>query len=110
MVSEYYVLGDDGRTPLAVGGGPDWKHWMEASGDRRVVARSKFPGGTVSTLFMGSDKNCGRGDPLLFQTMVFGGPLDKMSRAYRTWKQARAGHDSMVEACFVALDGTKNLG
>jgi hypothetical protein len=34
--------------------------------------------------------------PLLFETMVFGGPLDGEQTRYSTWDEAKSGHDAMV--------------
>lgn len=35
--------------------------------------------------------------PLLFETMVFGGKYANDMRRYSTWKQAKEGHERMVE-------------
>ena len=52
----------------------------------------------VSTVFLGMDHSFGReGGPVLFETMVFGGPLDGEQDRYRTIDEARAGHAAMVE-------------
>lgn len=63
----------------------------------RVVARWEFPSGDVSTVFLGIDHNFfGDGPPLLFETMVFGGPEDGWTNRYPTYDEAEAGH---MEAC-----------
>lgn len=47
----------------------------------------------VSTVFLGCDHNwSGEGPPVLFETMVFGGPLDEEQVRYCTLAEARAGH------------------
>lgn len=54
----------------------------------------------VSTVFLGLDHRHGDGTPLLFETLVFGGPLaDEMVR-YTSWDQAQAGHNKMVALVF----------
>jgi hypothetical protein len=57
-------------------------------------------GAEVSTVFLGLDysfEHHGRG-PILWETMVFGGPLDEeMDRCGGTREQAEAMHAAMVE-------------
>jgi hypothetical protein len=51
----------------------------------------------VSTVFLGLDHNFSMvGPPLLFETMVFGGPLNGECRRYATWVEAEAGHREVV--------------
>lgn len=51
----------------------------------------------VSTVFLGIDHQYGRGDPLIFETMIFGGQLDQEMDRYSTYDQAMAGHAEMVK-------------
>lgn len=63
-----------------------------------VVAKTHLPGDIeVSTVFLGLDHNWGDGPPLLFETMVFGGPLDQEQERWSTWDEAEAGHRATVE-------------
>jgi hypothetical protein len=60
--------------------------WARVAQDQIGVAR-------VSTVFMGIDHNFTRGGPpLLFETMIFGGPEDGFQARYSTWDEAEAGH------------------
>jgi len=53
--------------------------------------------GWVSTVFLALDHSHGQpGPPILFETMVFGGPLDSKQRRYAYWAEAIEGHDAMV--------------
>jgi len=65
--------------------------WSEAA--RRVRWTGLF-GVSVSTIFLVLDHNWDWVDrrPVLFETMVFGGPLDESQWQYRTWDEAVAGH------------------
>jgi hypothetical protein len=36
-------------------------------------------------------------EPLLFETMVFGGTMDQAQWRYSTWSQAEAGHKEVVD-------------
>lgn len=57
----------------------------------------------VSTVFLGLDHNWGRGPPLLFETLIFGGPLHDEMWRYPTWDAAVAGHTAAVQAVKSAL-------
>ncbi|QQX80814.1 hypothetical protein JK628_02780 [Shewanella sp. KX20019] len=53
----------------------------------------------VSTVFLGLDHNWyDNGKPIIFETMVFGGIRDGAMIRYRTWDDAKVGHDEMVDA------------
>jgi hypothetical protein len=95
---KFYTL--DGHTPVPVARDNvvTWGRWFETT-DRRV-AHDSFPGAvtvSVSTVFLGLDhRHVGDGPPLLFETMVFGGPHDQAQLRYATWDEAIAGHARMV--------------
>lgn len=91
-----YILNEAGE-PVVVPGLIEWALWMER--DDRRVERTEFPGGEVSTIFLGLDHNFfGGGPPILWETMVFGGPLNQeMNRCAGTREQAMAMHQDMVE-------------
>lgn len=56
---------------------------------------------TVSTVFLAFDhRRIGEaGDPILFETMVFGGPHSDKQVRYTTWEGAAMGHAEMVKRC-----------
>src|SRR5690606_15935421 len=65
--------------------------------DRCVDRTLVFSNVLVSTVFLGLDHSFSDNDPpLIFETMVFGGPLDGDQIRYSTWEQAQSGHDFMV--------------
>lgn len=90
----WYKLDED-HEPHRVVADDEYYKWFEDDNNRRV-ARTEFPDGTVvSTVFLGLDLSFGDGEPLLFETMVFGGDHDgKMTRS-STWDQAWADHHLM---------------
>jgi hypothetical protein len=50
----------------------------------------------VSTMFVVLDYGWGRGAPILYETMIFGGPHDLYCQRYTTRDAALAGHDQAV--------------
>lgn len=99
-----------GRRPVPVKDPLEWARWFE-TGDRRV-AHTSVGAISVSTVFLGLDHNfLGRGDPLLFETMVFGGPLNLEQERYSTWEDAERGHAAMVARVMaMASDTTSTEG
>lgn len=71
-----------------------WAKWFE-TGDRRV-ADETIGDARVSTVFLSLDHSYGEGPPMLFETMVFGGPLDQEQDRCTTWDEAEAMHAAMV--------------
>lgn len=94
-MSDHYIL-DERHNPVPC----DLMTWAKAfEGDRRVALTKVYDGCEVSTVFLGLDHSFGSGSPLLFETLVFGGPFDQEMERYSTWDQAMAGHAAMVEKC-----------
>lgn len=75
----------------------EWADWFEQA-DRHVADTHLDSGVRVSTVFLGLDHNFwGKGPPILFETLVFGGPLDQQMERYCTWDEADRGHTKMVK-------------
>ena len=83
-----------------------WAKWFEYAA--RTVARDVFKSDagedvTVSTVFLGLDHNhAGFGEPILFETIVFGGVLDQWHWRYCTWEEAEAGHAQLINLARVS--------
>lgn len=94
-----YILID--RVPVIENDFLKWASYYQRS--ERIVAQTKLNRRvTVSTVFLGLDHNFGRGEPLLFETMVFGGGLDGECFRYSTWDAAEAGHNKTVVRALAA--------
>lgn len=96
-MSDWYMLDKDhnvvGPVKLLVGA-------KFLSDPNRIVAKTKvYDGCEVSTVFIGLDHRFGPGKPLVFETLVFGGPFDQDGDRYSTWVEAEAGHARFVEKC-----------
>lgn len=97
MMGNYILGGADGKTPVPCEDPEEWGKKSEDSDGRRV-ARDEIGDVVVSTVFLGIDHNwTGKGPPVLFETMVFGGPLDEEQERCCTWAEAEAQHAAMVK-------------
>lgn len=76
-----------------------FEEWVfHSDGDSwRVGLTDCGDGVTVSTVFLGLNHNWGHGEPLLYETMVFGGKFNDETERYTTVEQAIEGHRMMVQ-------------
>jgi len=96
-MSDRYIL--DGKTPVQEPDLMKWAAWYETA--KRIVKRTEKDEVKVSTIFLGLDYNFGgEGDPILFETMVFGEEHDGDMNRYSTWEKAEKGYEEMVEKVF----------
>lgn len=92
MRSMFFVL----REGVAVA--VDRDTWIrEFAKTDRSIAVTEANNGRVSTVFLGLDHGFGTGKPVLFETMVFGGPLDGGCERYADMRGAIDGHARWVE-------------
>ena len=93
-MSKYYIWKDKEAIPIV--DVIEWATWFEKN--ERRVGFTEIRDVEVSTVFLGLDHSFGViEEPLIFETMVFGGPLDQDQEHYSTWDQAEEGHKRMVE-------------
>lgn len=102
LQTHYYIL-DEQDEPKPTTDVLEWGAWMERASrlDLRRVAQDLDEGDPgkeirVSTVFLGLDHNFfGRGKPILWETLVFGGVLDGEMDRYTSREAALAGHQAM---------------
>lgn len=93
-MSDKYIL--EGHKVVECTDLMEWAKWFENAD--RIVAKTKIsPDVKVSTVFLGLNHQYGGGEPLLFETMVFGGEHDEEMERYSTWEQAAIGHKKWVD-------------
>jgi hypothetical protein len=82
-----------------------WARWIEEDTGRRTVGWTQITSEvTVSTVFLGMDHRLwGKGPPLLFETMIFGGPLDEHMWRYSSYDDAQTGHAAAVRKAREAI-------
>ena len=94
---ESFYFGRDGK-PMSPA---EWVDAME-NGDRQVD-RTEVGDAVVSTVWMGINHQFGDGPPLIFETMIFDGPLDQAQWRYATEAEAIAGHAKAVKEAKAAI-------
>ena len=62
-----------------------------------TLARDEDDEVTVSTVFLGHDMRYDEGEPILWETMVFGGPDDQEYQRYSSKEDALTGHKEWCE-------------
>jgi hypothetical protein len=98
-MSDKYILIDRKAVPATT---DEWARFFENM-DARTVAKSAVNGANVSTVFLGLDHRFGdEGPPLIFETMIFGGPYDQYQDRCSTWEEAEEMHRI---ACVLAEAG-----
>ena len=91
----YILVGDK---PVAEPDLMKWAKWFECAD--RIVERTQIGECMVSTVFLGTDQNFGSvGPPILWETMILGGPRDGEQERYSTLSAAKEGHARIVEEC-----------
>ena len=91
-MSKHYIL--DGKTPREAEL-LEWARWYETA-ERHVAVDTLDGGVRVSTVFLGLNHQYGDGPPLIFETLIFGGPMGQDMWRYSTWQEAEEGHRAAV--------------
>ncbi len=94
MNNAYYILKD--KKVVAVDSVVEWAKSFESTS--RQVAIDVVDDIKISTVFLGLDHRFeGEGEPIVFETMIFGGEHDQYQERYCTWNEAVEGHKKAVE-------------
>ena len=102
LPSIWYVL-DAERRPVPVDI-ETWGRFFEHEPNRIVGMTQITSEVEVSTVFLGLDHGLWRdGPPILFETMIFGGPLDQCQWRYVSWDDAEVGHQAAVRKAREAI-------
>lgn len=89
----YYKL-DENNEPVPVADVMEWSKWMAEHSNR--VAYDKIRDAEVSTIFLGINHSWNDTAPVLWETMVFGGPFPNECSRYASHRMALAGHAAAV--------------
>lgn len=96
-MNERYIL--EGKIAAPVDDILIWAKFME-DGSRRVVKQDRIGGVLVSTVFIGLNYAFDDREPILFETMVFGGDHDEYQVRYSTYEEAECGHKQILIMLF----------
>lgn len=90
-----YVLDEHGE-PQPCADLLTWGRWLQSA--KRHVKQDTIGDVRISTVFLGLDHGWPRGaPPVLWETMIFGGPHDGYQERYSSRAAAEAGHRRAVE-------------
>lgn len=93
-MTDKYIL--NGKETVPCNNLTDWAEWME--NHDRTVGKTMVKDILISTVFIGLNHNfLNPANPLLFETMIFGGKHDPDCRRYSTWEEAQEGHKKIVK-------------
>jgi hypothetical protein len=91
-----YIL-DEGGNPVPEPNTLRWAFWFEKA--NRIVRQDRVGEVLISTVFLGLDHyyRDDAHEPVLWETMIFGGPEDQYQRRYTSRAAAEQGHiDAMM--------------
>jgi hypothetical protein len=91
-MTQYY--GRDGRLIST----REMSRLFGSDNQKRQIGRDDIDGVLISTVHLVLDHSFGQGPPLIFETMIFGGPHDQWQDRYSTEAEAKAGHARVVAA------------
>lgn len=87
----HFILGGkNGKTPVRCDDIKEWSRWFNQG--ERQVGHDKVGDVQVSTVFLGIAREFAGRHPILFETMIIGGPQIHESERYTSWESAAAGH------------------
>lgn len=73
------------------------EEWVELFHDNRLALTKVGGDCTVSTVYLGLDHSWGDEAPMIFETLVSGGPMDQDMFRYSTKQEAARGHENTVD-------------
>ena len=103
---KYYALDADNNV-VVLKNLFEWALWFEHNVNHRIVGMTQITSEVyVSTVFLGVDHSWDdNGPPVLFETMIFGGPeeIDREMWRYTSWDDAEVGHKMAVKKARKAM-------
>ena len=92
-----YILED--KTSVLCYDIDEWIKFMQT--DRHIIKKSATKNGLISTIFLALDHNFAfEGNPMLFETMIFYGPLDgRYQTRCSTYNESMIMHNKACSVC-----------
>lgn len=88
----FYILENKRPVPVEA---VEYYQWAALNNTQRLWS-DQIRDIDVSTIFLGLDCGFGSRTPVLFETMVFGGPDHLYQKKYISWEDAEKGHQRAV--------------
>jgi len=88
---KFFIL--KGRHAIEVPSMQEWAEWVMANPSGHVLAQDRVGEMEISTVFIGGWIFAHRKPYPLFETMIFGPPMDGYQMRYDDYEAAMAGHD-----------------
>lgn len=105
MAEEIHYMLDENDEIITTTSFEEWGAWFETA--NRALAQDVIRQATVSTVFLGVDHSfTDGGPPILFETMIFGGPFDELQWRYETAEDALAGHERIKQMVMLGVEPT----
>ncbi len=105
----WYILKDKIPVKASMFEANDWM----SDHKNKVVEQTEIGSVFISTVFLGLDHAWGGGEPVLFETMVFGGKFDGHQQRYCSYDAAEKAHklmcDMVLNAFAIEKEGLKKL-
>lgn len=95
MMKEHAYILDENENVTAVSM-EEWAEWLQENREERIIKHTRLFGIWVSTVFLGLNHNLFGDEPLIFETVIFGGASDMYQDRYSTREQALKGHRKAV--------------
>lgn len=93
----YYILIEN--KPVLTYDFHAWVFWMNHN--NRVIKHTNLPDGIcVTTMFLGIDNGWSNDQPILFETLIFGGEHNDFCERYSDYEMALSGHERAIEMIF----------
>jgi len=96
MNDYFYILNEDHSVEdVSLSKYLDWIH--EGGHSQKIIKQFETRDYKISTVFLGINHSISSENPLIFETMIFGGYHDGECVRYKTWQEAVDGHYSCLK-------------
>ena len=102
----HYILEENNVTFRKAESIEEWADWFEHA-HNRLLKQTQCRQSRISTVFLGIDHSFdsdGIEDPVLFETMIFGGAYDQFQWRYTTAEEAMNDHEKIIKYVMLGVD------
>jgi len=95
-MGKWYIL-DENNKPVVADSVIESAEWLEENPERKAVKQEHIDDIFISTVFLGLDHAwIPGGNPVLWETMIFGGEHDQYQERYTSYEDALEGHQKAL--------------